>query len=111
MDSSSKLALIQGGVDRGEWLNLIIIVGAGILTVMYMVRAWQRIFQQSPHPSTIDTKPEGDSLFAPFLLISACLLLGTVLAEPLVQLVSETVRQIGDPNIYISAVNLMAAGS
>ena len=98
-------------MDRGDWLNLFIMVGAGILTVMYMVRAWQRIFQQSPLPSTVDTKSEGDSIFAPFLLISACLLLGTIFAKPLVQLVSETVRQMGDPNIYISAVNLMAAGS
>ena len=106
----SKLTLIQGGVDRGDWVNLIIMVAAGILTVMYMVRAWQRIFQQSPLPATVETKDEGDSLFAPFLLICLCLLLGTVLAEPMVQLISETVRQLGDPQIYISAVKLPAQG-
>ena len=102
----SKLTLIQGGVDRADWANLIIIVAAGILTVMYMVRAWQRIFQQKPLPGTVDTKDEGDSLFAPLLLIVVCLLLGTVLAEPMIQLISETVRQLGDAQIYISAVNL-----
>jgi len=106
----SKLTLIQGGVDRGDWANLIIMVAAGILTVMYMVRAWQRIFQQNPLPGTVETKDEGDSLVAPFLLICACLLLGTVLAEPMVQLISETVRQLGDPQIYISAVNLPTQG-
>lgn len=102
----SKLALIQGGVDRGDWQNLIIMVAAGILTVIYMIRAWQRIFQQNPLPDTAGAKNEGDSLFAPFLLVSVCLLLGTVLAEPLIQLIIETVRQLGDPQIYISAVNL-----
>ena len=102
----SKLTLIQGGVDRADWANLIIMVAAGILSVMYMVRAWQRIFQQDPLPDTVDTKDEGDSLFAPLLLIVACLLLGTVLAEPMIQLISETVRQLGDAQIYISAVNL-----
>ncbi len=100
----SKLALIQGGVESGDWRNLIIMAGAGILTLMYMIRAWQRVFQQNPLESTTETKSEGDSLFAPLLLITVCLLLGTILAEPLVQLVSDTVVQIQDPNIYISAV-------
>ncbi|MDE2750919.1 MAG: proton-conducting transporter membrane subunit [Chloroflexota bacterium] len=104
----SKLALIQGGVHRGDWPNLIIMVAAGILTVIYMIRAWQRIFQQKALPDTAETKSEGDSLLAPFLLICICLLLGTVLAEPLIQLTMETVRQLGDPRIYISAVNLPA---
>ena len=106
----SKLTLIQGGVDSGDWLNLIIMVGAGILTLMYMVRAWQRIFQQNPLPSTTATKEEGDSLLAPLLLISVCVLLGTVFADPLVRLISETVRQLEDPNIYISAVNAISLG-
>lgn len=100
----SKLALIRGGVDKGDWVNLIIMVSAGILTLMYMIRAWQRIFQQSPLPSTVQTKAEGDSMFAPLLLIVLCLLLGTIFTEPLIQLVSDTVRQIQDPSVYISAV-------
>ena len=95
----SKLTLIQGGVDRQDWINVILMVGFGILTLMYMIRAWQTIFQQKPSPITAETKTEGDSLLAPFLLICACLLLGIVIAEPLIQLVSETVRQIEDPNI------------
>lgn len=106
----SKLTLIQGGVERQDWFNLILMVGAGILTVMYMIRAWQNIFQQKPLETTTETKAEGDSLLAPFLLITVCLLLGIVFAEPLVLLVTEAVKQLGDPNIYISAVNL-AEGS
>ena len=100
----SKLALIQGGVESGDWLNLIIMVGAGILTLMYMIRAWQRIFQQSPQATTTATKPDGDSFFAPLLLIVVCLLLGTLLAEPLLQLARATVTQMQDANLYIAAV-------
>lgn len=100
----SKLALIQGGVESGDWPNLIILVAAGILTLMYMIRAWQRIFQQNPQISTAETKPKGDSYFAPMLLIFVCLLLGTVLAEPLIELVSATVHQIQDASLYIGAV-------
>ena len=106
----SKLALIQGGVDNGDWVNLIIVVAAGILTLMYMIRAWQQIFQQAPLPSTTETKPAGDSMIAPFLLIAICLLLGTIFAEPLVQLISETVRQMMDPHIYIAGVGLGNGG-
>ena len=107
----SKLTLILGGVERGDWQNLIIMVAAGILTLMYMIRAWQRIFQQQPTTDTVETKDEGDSLFAPLLLIGVCLLLGTVFAEPLIQLISATVRDLQDPNIYISGVNLLETGS
>lgn len=106
----SKLALIQGGVDNGDWANLIIVVAAGILTLMYMIRAWQQIFQQAPLPSTTETKLVGDSMIAPFLLIAICLLLGTIFAEPLVQLVGETVRQMMDPQIYIAGVGLGNGG-
>lgn len=102
----SKLTLIQGGAEQQDWFVLILMVGAGILTVMYMIRAWQNIFQRKPTESTIETKDEGDSLIAPFLLITACFLLGVVFAEPLILLVTETVNQLGDPNNYIEAVNL-----
>ena len=104
----SKLALIQGGVDRQDWFNLILLVGAGILTLFYMVRGWQNIFQRAPTDETAETKSEGDSLLAPALLIAICLLLGTVFAEPLIQLVAATVDQIADPMTYIAAVNLQA---
>ena len=106
----SKIALIRGGVDSQDWVNLILMVGAGILTLMYMVRAWQNIFQQNPLEGTVETKAEGDSLLAPFLLVTICVLLGVVFAEPLVQLVTETVRQISDPNTYIAAVALPLEG-
>ncbi len=104
----SKLALIQGGIESEQWFSLIFIIGAGILTVMYTIRGWQNIFQRKPFEDTVETKPigEGDSLLAPFLLITGCVLLGIVFAEPLVLLVTETVNQISDPSIYISAVGL-----
>ena len=106
----SKLALNRGGVDSQDWINLILMVGAGILTLMYMVRAWQNIFQRQPLESTVETKAEGDSLLAPFLLVTICVLLGVVFAEPLVQLVTETVQQISGPQNYIAAVALPLEG-
>lgn len=102
----SKLALIQGGVEKQDWLVLFVLVGAGILTVMYMIRTWQNVFQQEPLDTTTETKAEGDSLLAPLLLITGCVLLGIVFAEPLLLLVKATVNQITDPSIYVTAVHL-----
>jgi len=100
----SKLALIRGGVESGDWANLLMVVAAGILTLWYMVQAWQDIFQRQPIASTVGTKPVGDSYLAPMLFTLLCLLLGTVLAEPLLQLVSDTVQQMQLPQVYIDAV-------
>ena len=102
----SKLSLIQGGIAQQDWFNVLLMVGAGILTVMYMMRAWQNIFQQKSLETTTETKAEGDSLIAPFLLITACVLLGIVFAEPLILMVTATVDQILEPDVYITAVNL-----
>ena len=103
----SKLALIQGGVDRGDWANLLIMVGRRHLDGdVYGSRLAAHLSAESACPARSKPKTKATALVAPFLLICACLLLGTILAEPMVQLISETVRQLGDPQIYISAVNL-----
>jgi formate hydrogenlyase subunit 3/multisubunit Na+/H+ antiporter MnhD subunit len=77
-------------------------VGAGILTMLYMFRTWQLIFQQAP-PDDLELKPEGDSPLAPGILIAASVLLG-IYAVPLIDVAQRTVEQLGDPLIYIRAV-------
>lgn len=100
----SKLTLIQGGIESQQWFAMALIVGAGILTTIYMIRAWQNIFQLKPSENIPETKSEGDNLLAPTLLIVICFLLGIVFAEPVFLLVKATVTQITDPQIYIRAV-------
>jgi multicomponent Na+:H+ antiporter subunit D len=98
----SKLALAQSGVAAGEWLTFGLVVGSGILTMLYMTRAWQHIFQQKTDESD-KVKPYGDSLLAPALLIAACVALG-IFAQPLVAFAEQSVAQLGDPSLYIRAV-------
>jgi len=100
-----KLALIQSGADARDWVPLALLVGAGILTVMYMMKSWQSVFQQKPTEATVKTKPKGDSVLAPTLLIATCVFLGFY-ATPLVDLATLTVAQLLDPQIYIAAVGL-----
>ena len=99
----SKLALVQGGVGAESWVVLGLVVGAGIITLLYMSRTWQLIFQQYPNEFSAKVKETGDSLVAPALLIGLCVALG-LYASPLVELATRTVNQLGDPSIYIRAV-------
>ncbi len=99
----SKLAIVQSGAARGDWLPLGLAVASGALTLMYMSRSWQLIFQQKPIEASVDVKDKGDSILAPALLIGCALLLG-LFAGPLVDLARYTVIQISDPQIYINAV-------
>lgn len=101
----SKLGIIEAGVQSNQWLPLFLAVGAGVLTLTYMFRTWQHVFQQSTHAEGVSVKEKGDGLLAPAMLIGACILLG-LYARPLVDLAFLAVQEIGNPDIYITAVNL-----
>jgi multicomponent Na+:H+ antiporter subunit D len=99
----SKLGLVQSGVDAGMWVTLGLAVGAGLLTMMYMTRTWQLVFQQKPNEQTVPLKSYNDSPIAPALLISLCVVLG-IFAAPLAELAANTANEITTPSIYIEAV-------
>lgn len=97
-----KLALFRSGVLAGEYPALAIIGVAGILTLVYVVRAFQLIWW-TPPAEGVKAKSGGDNLLAPTLLIGLCLLLG-LWAEPLLRLANATAAWLGDPTLYIMAV-------
>lgn len=99
----SKLALLQGGIGAAQWLVLGLVVGAGMITLLYMTRTWQLIFQQPPNRETTETKKYGDNVLAPALLIGLCIVLG-LYAAPLVDLATQTVAQISQPQLYIQSI-------
>ncbi|GAB5492608.1 MAG: Na+/H+ antiporter subunit D [Phototrophicaceae bacterium] len=103
----SKFSIVQSGVAYGEWLPLGLAVGSGTLTLMYMFRTWQRVFQTKGDITLHMLKPyeKGDGSLAPAFLITICVLLG-LYARPLVILAEMTAIEIMNPEIYISAVNL-----
>lgn len=105
----SKLAIIQSGVAVGDFLPLFLVVFGGILTVTYVFRTWQHVFQQDNPDLTLHIKSYGDGVLAPTLLIGMCVLLG-VYARPLVALAQLAVVQLQDPTNYINAVRLFTGG-
>lgn len=97
-----KLTLFRSGVLAAEYVSLAIIGVASLLTLIYVVRAFQAIWWL-PAAEGVKAKPGGDRLLAPVLLIALCLFLG-VWAEPLLRLANEVSIWLGDPSLYVAAV-------
>jgi len=96
------MMLFRSGIEAEQFATLAAVALVSVLTLIYVVRAFQRIWWQPPAEGT-KAKPEGDRLLAPALLIAAVLLLG-LWPEPLVRLAEATASWLGDPEAYILAV-------
>ena len=98
----SKMLLFNSGLE-GEQIWALLLIGlASTLTMIYTSRALMRIWWSKP-AAGITTKPVGDRLIAPLILIFMVLVLG-LYADPLVAVSRETAQWLGDPWIYINAV-------
>jgi multicomponent Na+:H+ antiporter subunit D len=98
----SKMTLFQSGIQAEQWVALALIGFASIFTLIYVTRAFMRIWWQ-PAAEGAKAKPSGDRLIAPALLIAGVLVLG-LWAEPLVTLATAVSQWLGDPAAYIAAV-------
>ncbi|MCB8984541.1 MAG: hypothetical protein H6659_11995 [Ardenticatenaceae bacterium] len=98
----SKALLFNSGIAAARTWSLLLIGVTSIFTLMYTVRAFQRIWWLAPAEG-ITTKPAGDQLVAPALLLGLIVALG-VWAEPLVAAATAASAALGDPSIYIRAV-------
>jgi multicomponent Na+:H+ antiporter subunit D len=98
----SKLMLFQSGIEAEAGLSLAAVAGASLITLVYIFRAFQRIWW-APLSAEARPKPAGDRLLAPALLIGLCLALG-IWSEPLLRLAGDTAASLADPAGYIQAV-------
>jgi multicomponent Na+:H+ antiporter subunit D len=103
----SKLAIIQSGISLGHWLTLGLAIGSGVLTLLYIFRTWQTVFQKKSETTIHMLKDgeRGDGWLAPAFLIGLCVLLG-LYASPLLTLAQQAAIELSDPSIYINAVGL-----
>ncbi len=100
----SKLTLFSSGIQAGQYGALALAGAAGLLTLVYAMRAFQRVWwQPREDDGQAPVKPYGDRLVAPALLIGLCVLLG-VWGEPLINLAQAVAAWMGDPAAYIRAV-------
>lgn len=98
----SKLILVRSGVEAGEYIALALILLGSIITLIYVIRAYQKIWWERL-PESVIPKAYGDMFLAPAILISLSLILG-IWSEPLLQLAEATVSSISFPSEYILAV-------
>lgn len=98
----SKMTLFGSGIQAEQWGSLALIGFASIFTLIYVTRAFMRIWWQPPAEG-VKAKPGGDRLIAPALLIAGVLVLG-LWAEPLVSLALAVSQWLGDPAAYVAAV-------
>ncbi|MFO7678499.1 MAG: proton-conducting transporter membrane subunit [Chloroflexota bacterium] len=98
----SKSLLFTSGFESANYGSLLLIGVTSIFTLMYTIRAFQRIWWLAPAEG-IYTKPGGDHLAAPVVLLILIVALG-IWASPLVMAAQEASAWLLDSSIYIQAV-------
>lgn len=98
----SKMLMFKSGIAAAKPFALICMGLAGLITLIYTTRAFQRIWWLEPAEG-IWTKSFGDRLMAPMLLIALVMLLG-LHPEPLVTLALKTAQWLEAPGEYVRAV-------
>ncbi len=98
----SKLMTFSSGVAAQQWLSLALIGPASMLTLVYMFRAFNRIWFET-RSDDAKLKSGGDSLLAPAALIALCLVFG-IWAQPLAQVAGDIAAWVQSPARYVAAV-------
>ena len=98
----NKLLFFRSGITGDELLTVGLIGLASLLTLVYSIRAFQRLWW-NPQPPEEAVKQSGDRLLAPGLLILLVLVLG-IWPDPLLNLAQETSSWLLEPANYISMV-------
>jgi multicomponent Na+:H+ antiporter subunit D len=98
----SKLLFFRSGLETQAFLLIGFIGIFSLLTLIYAIRAFQRIWW-NPSPQSEQAKKSGDAFIAPALLISLVLLSG-LWPEPLIHLAQDTSAWLLTPSEYVMAV-------
>jgi len=98
----NKYLIFESGINIDAALVVILLASGGLLTLIYTMRAFQKIWW---HPLTESDhlKPKGDRLIAPSLLILLVIAFG-LWAQPLIQYSQITSSWLLDPQNYIQSV-------
>ena len=98
----SKLLFFRSGIEISSVALLIFFGLASLLTLIYAIRAFQRIWWE-PSSAAQKTKSSGDAILAPAILVTMVLMLG-LWPEPLISLAQEISARLLLPAIYLSDV-------
>jgi multicomponent Na+:H+ antiporter subunit D len=103
-----KLALVQAGLQSGQYLMVAASLGVSVLTLYYLCNAWIQIYWKpaSDYAAKLQYLPprRRQQLLAPTLLLALVSLVLGLLPEPLFKLCHAAATQLLNPAPYISAV-------
>ena len=103
-----KLALVQAGLQSGQYLVVAAALGVSVLTLYYLSNAWIQIYWKpaSDDAAKLQYLPprRRQQLLAPTLLLALVSLVLGLLPEPLFKLCHVAAQQLLNPTAYISAV-------
>ena len=98
----NKYLIFESGVFNEAFLVVILLALGSILTLVYTMRAFQKIWWH-PLPDADQLKAYGDRLVAPSLIIMLVVAIG-LWAQPLIQFSQVTSAWLLDPQRYIQSV-------
>ena len=98
----NKYLIFESGILRDAFIVVILLALGGILTLIYTMRAFQKIWWH-PLPDAGQVKAYGDRLIVPSILILLIVALG-LWAQPLIRFSQVTSAWLFDPQNYIQSV-------
>jgi len=101
----SKFAVIQAGLATRHYVGTALALGAAVITLMYIMRAWQLVCWAPGRASPAPWRPSLAQIGPVGLLAGLCVLLGLG-AGPLKALTDQVGFWLLDPSHYLGAVPL-----
>ncbi|OFW17993.1 MAG: NADH/ubiquinone/plastoquinone [Acidobacteria bacterium RIFCSPLOWO2_02_FULL_59_13] len=111
----AKLALIQAGLEVGQYFIVATALGVSLLTLFSMIKIWTEAFWK-PEPATEkvlladepetarQTRPPALTLWVPVVVLAALTVILGLAAEPFLSLALQASQQLMNPAGYIEAV-------
>jgi multicomponent Na+:H+ antiporter subunit D len=99
----AKLALVQAGLDAGQYAIVAVSLIAGLLTLLSMMKIWNEAFWKEA-PATPQVERSGPALWGPSVLLGACTVGIGLAAGPVMAVSLRAAEELINPSAYIGAV-------
>jgi multicomponent Na+:H+ antiporter subunit D len=108
----AKLALVQAGLEAGQYAIVATALGVSVFTLLSMTKIWDQAFWK-PAPSQLpgtlpNLTPRApvplSMLLVPAIILASCSVILGVAAEPMLRVSTEAAQQLLDPAEYIHLV-------
>jgi multicomponent Na+:H+ antiporter subunit D len=99
----AKLALVQAGLDAGQYVIVAVSLVVGLLTLLSMTKIWNEAFWKE-EPATPQHETGGAAPWLPSLLLGGCTVAVGLAAGPVMAVSLRAAEELIYPSAYINAV-------